>query len=215
MAAGVGAPIRLPPKVLTGAGSACPSDEPGLEALGFATTATSGRCRAAVATSRRSQGRCRPACDAHVCRTLSTILAEPEVLASRSGEPKERERGRVPSPNDFGLADEEVDERTHVVAPAGEIDALTAPQLGRRLLGLVDDGKTHVVVDLSSVTFLDSTGIGVLLNALRFLGRRRGRLAVVCPTKRVLRPFEVTGLVDHLAISSSREEALGRLAASY
>src|SRR3954454_8285511 len=119
----------------------------------------------------------------------------------------------MPSPSDFGLADEEVDARTHVVAPSGEIDALTAPQLGRRLLGVVEDGKTHVVVDLSRVTFLDSTGIGVLLNALRSLVRRSGRLVLVCPTKRVLRPFEVTGLVDRLAITSSREEALGRLAA--
>ena len=119
----------------------------------------------------------------------------------------------MPSPIDFGLADESVDERTHVVSPSGEIDALTAPQLGRRLLGLAEAGKTHVVVDLSLVTFLDSTGIGVLLNALRSLGRRKGRLVVVCPTKRVLRPFEVTGLVDRLSITGSREEALGRLAA--
>ncbi|MFN2615992.1 MAG: STAS domain-containing protein [Thermoleophilaceae bacterium] len=119
----------------------------------------------------------------------------------------------MPGPIDFGVVDEEVDERTHVVAPRGEIDALTAPQLGRRLLGLVDDGKTRVVVDLSRVTFMDSTGIGVLLNALRALASRSGRLVVVCPTKRVLRPFEVTGLVDRLAISRSREEALGRLAA--
>ena len=120
----------------------------------------------------------------------------------------------MPGPSDFGLADEAVDERTHVVAPSGEIDALTAPQLGRRLLGVVEAGKTRVVVDLSRVTFLDSTGIGVLLNALRSLGRRRGRLVVVCPNKRTLRPFEVTGLVRRLAITASREEALGRLAAA-
>jgi anti-sigma B factor antagonist len=120
----------------------------------------------------------------------------------------------MPRPIDFGVVDEEVDERTHVVAPRGEIDALTAPRLGRRLLGLVDDGKTRVVVDLSRVTFMDSTGIGVLLNALRALASRSGRLVLVCPTKRVLRPFEVTGLVDRLAISRSREEALGRLAAA-
>src|SRR5215210_6732097 len=115
----------------------------------------------------------------------------------------------MPGPTNFGLVDEEVDARTHVVAPRGEIDALTAPQLGRRLLGLVDDGKTRVVVDLSRVTFMDSTGIGVLLNALRSLGRRSGKLVVVCPTKRVLRPFEVTGLVDRLAISSSRTSRPG------
>jgi anti-sigma B factor antagonist len=113
---------------------------------------------------------------------------------------------------DFGLEDEAVDERTHVVAPCGEVDALTAPQLGRRLLGLAEEGKVRVVVDLSKVTFLDSTCIGVLVNALRQLRMRKGALVLVCPTERVLRPFQITGLVGHLRIFGSREQALGGLA---
>lgn len=116
---------------------------------------------------------------------------------------------------DFGLADEAVDERTHVVAPRGEIDVMTAPQLGRRLLCLADEGKTRLVVDLSNVTFMDSTGIGVLLNALRGLRQRKGGLVLVCPTERVLRPFQVTGLVGHLSIFRSREQALGGIALSF
>lgn len=112
----------------------------------------------------------------------------------------------------FGVLDEAVDEHTHVVGPTGEIDALTAPQLGRHLLGLVDEGKTGVVVDLSGVTFMDSTGIGVLLNAVKALAARHGQLVLVCPHERVLRPFEVTGLTERLSIFSSREEALGGLA---
>lgn len=116
-------------------------------------------------------------------------------------------------PVEFALRDEPVDERTHVVAPKGEIDVTTAPQLGRRLLGLADAGKTGVVVDLSRVTHLDSAGLGVLLNALRALATRRGRLVLVCPNERVLRPFEVTGLADRMPIFASREAALGGLAA--
>jgi anti-sigma B factor antagonist len=115
---------------------------------------------------------------------------------------------------DFGLLDEAVDERTHVIAPKGEIDALTAPQLGRRLLGLVEDGKTGVIVDLSRVTFMDSTGLGVLLNGLRQLRTRRGNLVIVCPTERILRPFQITGLTSRLSIAGSLEEALGRVAAA-
>jgi anti-sigma B factor antagonist len=113
---------------------------------------------------------------------------------------------------DFGLNDEAVDERTHVVAPRGEVDALTAPQLGRRLLGLADEGKTRVVVDLSNVTFMDSTGIGVLLYSLKQLRVRQGGLVLVCPTERIMRPFQITGLVGHLRIFGSREQALGGLA---
>jgi anti-sigma B factor antagonist len=119
----------------------------------------------------------------------------------------------MPGLPDFGLVDESVDEHTHVVCPTGEVDALTAPQLGKRILMLADEGKTEMVVDLSGVTFMDSTGIGVLLNALRHLTTRRGGLVLVCPTERIMRPFEVTGLIGHLPIAGTREEALGTLAA--
>ena len=113
---------------------------------------------------------------------------------------------------DFGLVDETVGDSTHVVSLRGEIDALTAPKLGSRLFGLAEDGARGVVVDLSQVTFMDSTGIGVLLNALRHLTVRRCKMVLVCPTARVMRPFEVTGLVGHLTIFDSREKALGCLA---
>jgi anti-sigma B factor antagonist len=113
---------------------------------------------------------------------------------------------------DFGLNDEPVDDRTHVVAPHGEVDALTAPRLGRRLLTLAEEGKTRLVVDLSNVTFMDSTGIGVLLNTLRALrARRGGGLVLVCPTERIMRPFQITGLMDQLRVFASREQALGGL----
>jgi anti-sigma B factor antagonist len=107
---------------------------------------------------------------------------------------------------DFALSDESVGESKHVVSLSGEIDAHSAPRLGSRLFGLAEEGKTRVVVDLSEVTFMDSTGIGVLLNALRHFSLRH-------PTERVLRPFQVTGLVGHLTIFGSREEALAGAAA--
>ena len=115
---------------------------------------------------------------------------------------------------DFAVGDEAVDDHTHVVTPRGEVDSLTAPKLGRRLLGLAEEGKTSLVVDLSNVGFMDSTGIGVLLNALRHLSKRHGGLVLVCPTERILRPFQITGLVGYLPIFTSRQEALGGLAAT-
>jgi anti-sigma B factor antagonist len=114
--------------------------------------------------------------------------------------------------SDFGLVDEAVDDTTHVVSLRGEIDALTAPRLGSRLFGLADEGKRGVVVDLSEVTFMDSTGIGVLLNALRHFTLRHGTLVLVCPTERVLRPFQITGLTEIISVYDSREKALGCLA---
>ena len=68
---------------------------------------------------------------------------------------------------------------------------MTAPRLGSRLFGLADEGKRAVVVDLSEVTFMDSTGIGVLLNALRHFTARHMKMVLVCPTD--ARPAPVPG----------------------
>jgi anti-sigma B factor antagonist len=112
---------------------------------------------------------------------------------------------------DFGLVDEPVDDTTHVVSLRGEIDAVTAPRLGSRLFGLADEGKRGVIVDLSDVTFMDSTGIGVLLNAVTHFEARHAELVLVCANDLILRPFELTGVTDHLTIYDSREKALGCL----
>jgi anti-sigma B factor antagonist len=110
---------------------------------------------------------------------------------------------------DFGLVDEAVDDTTRVVSLRGEVDASTAPRLGSRLFGLADEGVRGVVVDLSEVTFMDSTGLGVLLNALRHFTSRHMEMVLVCPTERVIRPFQITGLTQLLRIFDSREKALG------
>jgi anti-sigma B factor antagonist len=113
---------------------------------------------------------------------------------------------------DFGLVDESLDAGTHVVSLRGEIDAHSAPRLGSRLFGLAEDGMRHVIVDLSDVTFIDSTGIGVLLNALRHFSLRHARMVLICPTERMLRPCQVSGLVSRLTIFENRERALAGLA---
>jgi anti-sigma B factor antagonist len=112
----------------------------------------------------------------------------------------------------FGLAQEAVDDRTQVVSLRGEIDAVAAPKLGTVLYELADDGKSGVVVDLSGVTFMDSTSIGVLLNSVRHFTMRHAHMVLVCPTERLLRPFQISGLLDRLGIFESRETALAGLA---
>ena len=112
------------------------------------------------------------------------------------------------------MREESIDDRTHVLAVAGELDALSAPTLGRRLMRLTTPGAKRVVVDLSGATFIDSSGLGVILDALRKLAGGGGRLALVCPTPRLLRPFEIAGLTSRLDIFSTRDDALLGLAAA-
>jgi len=96
----------------------------------------------------------------------------------------------------------------HVVLDVGgEIDVYTAPKLRERLIEIVNSGQKHVVVDLSRVEFLDSTGLGVLVGAHRRLRAREGSLRLVCPHERLLKVFRITGLDNVFDIRPSVEEA--------
>ena len=94
---------------------------------------------------------------------------------------------------DLTLATRDVDGRT-VVVVGGEIDVYTAPQLRERLISLVDGGARRVVVDLGRVEFLDSTGLGILVGALKRLRGAGGELFLVCGQERLLKIFRITGL---------------------
>lgn len=96
-----------------------------------------------------------------------------------------------------------------VVSATGEIDMATAPRLRERLVGLMGDGHHQLVVDLDGVEFLDSTGLGVLVGALRRVRTHDGELALVCTQSRILKGFEITGLDKAFPIHASIAEAVG------
>jgi len=113
-------------------------------------------------------------------------------------------------PPTFELSIEEVDDTTAVVRVSGEIHLATAPEFSARLSDVLAEGRTAVVVDLTEVGFIDSTGLSVLLNALRRTTRAGGTLTLVCTNPTVLRLFEVTRMDTTFTIVDSRDEALAR-----
>ena len=80
------------------------------------------------------------------------------------------------------------------VAVTGELDIRSAPDLRTWLTSALDDGATHVVLDLAGVHFMDSSGLGVLVGAHKRLARIGGRLTVVGVGDAVGRLLDVTGL---------------------
>jgi len=81
-----------------------------------------------------------------------------------------------------------------VVAATGELDVNTAPELRERLSGLISAGSTSILLELSGVTFVDSTALSVLVSALKRLRQADGDLQLSSPSPSVRRVFEITGL---------------------
>ena len=90
----------------------------------------------------------------------------------------------------------------------GELDLHSGPQLERRVLEALGRGASTIVIDLSGVSFVDSTTIGILMRARKRLAPLRGRLLVVCSDQNVLRLFEITALDRMFEIYRTRAEAL-------
>lgn len=95
-----------------------------------------------------------------------------------------------------------------IVTGTGEIDLATAPQLRQTLTGLIDRGRHRLVLDLFDVTFCDSTGLGVMVDAYKRIQTRYygGHLRIVCGHP-VLRILELTGLKYVFAVHSQLASA--------
>jgi anti-sigma B factor antagonist len=95
-----------------------------------------------------------------------------------------------------------------VLTVIGEVDMTTAPEL-LRSIERVSDRSDRVVVDLSAVTFLDSSGLNALVAGQRALEGRGIGLRVVTPEDNpVRRVFEITQLTESLSVVPSVQAAL-------
>jgi anti-sigma B factor antagonist len=114
----------------------------------------------------------------------------------------------------FHVTERDIDERTTVIAVRGEIHVSTAPEFSGVLSATIQAGHTRLVLDLTDVLFIDSTGLSVLLNALRRVTRAGGRMALVCTNPTVLRLFEITRLDSTFEIHTDVEPAVAQVQAA-
>jgi anti-sigma B factor antagonist len=98
-----------------------------------------------------------------------------------------------------------------VLAVRGEVDVYSAPALKERIDELIEAGKTTLIVDLSGVAFLDSTGLGALVEARAATTEAGGTLPLVCSQERILKLFTITGLDGVFSIHRKVDEAVAAL----
>ena len=93
-----------------------------------------------------------------------------------------------------------------VIRLAGELDVYNADQVRAALTGAASAGPSRVVVDLGEVEFMDSTALGVLIEARRSLPE--GALRLASPQLETMRALKVSGLDRHLSLHDSVDDAL-------
>jgi anti-anti-sigma factor len=112
---------------------------------------------------------------------------------------------------EFQISSAALGRGVQIVSLGGEVDAHTAPRLNEELAGAIEFGVRRLVVDLAGTSFIDSTVLGVLLEAQRRLDALDGRLVLVCDDPRIRRVFELAGLDRHFVIERSLIETIGDL----
>jgi anti-anti-sigma factor len=81
-----------------------------------------------------------------------------------------------------------------LVVLTGELDMASAPQLSARLAELAEEKVKHVVIDLSGLGFIDSSGLSLLLSEHKRVDALGGELIILSPGRQARRVFELTGL---------------------
>jgi anti-sigma B factor antagonist len=106
----------------------------------------------------------------------------------------------------FRSVEESIDEETQLVVIHGDVDLKTARAFRGALRDAAQDRKPRLIVDMTDVPFMDSSGLAALIGAQKALGART-RLIVVCPDS-LRRLFEVTRLDSIVSVVGSLPEAL-------
>ncbi|WP_375000970.1 anti-sigma factor antagonist [Aeromicrobium sp. CTD01-1L150] len=101
------------------------------------------------------------------------------------------------------------EEPFEIIEVGGEIDVMTAHRLREAVVEAVGRGRMRLIIDVEKVDFLDSTGLGVLVGALKRVRADGGSLDIVCTHERILKIFEITGLDKVFGLHQSIEQARG------
>ena len=81
-----------------------------------------------------------------------------------------------------------------VIKLMGEVDLSTSPAFKDKVYEIIESGKSDVVIVLDGLEFMDSTGLGVLVAALKKTSMEGGRIRLVCSRRNIMKVFTITGL---------------------
>ena len=94
----------------------------------------------------------------------------------------------------------------YVISVSGEVDLATSPELDGAIISALDSGTAGLAIDLSNVTFMDSSGLGVIVRGLKRCREADIELDLVITNERVLKVFGITGLDQVIPIHDAIED---------
>jgi anti-sigma B factor antagonist len=100
------------------------------------------------------------------------------------------------------------DSRATVIELAGDIDLHRVSGIHHELLGVVREQPAKLIIDLAGVSYMDSSGVGMLVDVFRRVNNFNGFMALVGPNARVRNLFEITKLDRFFKIYPTLDEAL-------
>ena len=98
-----------------------------------------------------------------------------------------------------------------VLDVTGEVDVCTAPSLKEALMRIIGDGQNHLLINLEHVGYMDSSGFGTLLSALKRVRPEGGSINLIKCGSVIDRMLRITRLDTIFNIYSSEDEAIGAL----
>lgn len=96
-----------------------------------------------------------------------------------------------------------------VISPRGDLDATSAPEIRQTLQDLLDSGKSRLIVDLAGVLYLDSSGLGELVRAMKRARKAGGDVRLCALSDDVFQVFEMTRLHEQMALYPTLKDAIG------
>lgn len=94
----------------------------------------------------------------------------------------------------------------YVITVSGEVDLASSPDLDTSIIAAIASGAASVVIDLTNVSFMDSSGLGVIVRGLKRCREADKDLDLVITNERVLKVFGITGLDQVIPIHDSIED---------
>lgn len=98
-----------------------------------------------------------------------------------------------------------------VLGIGGKINTEASEDLFKKMIDLIDNGARHLLLDLSGVDYVNSSGLRILLTVAKRMTDLNGKIVVADVAELIYQVLQVSGCISHIGVYPSREEALKAL----